>query len=633
MNSIKIDIEKSDMISTFASETFYESWKVFMRELLQNAMDSCNTKQALEWSWGTEFLEMEQADLLNSIREPYDAQILINYDSKAGMLSIEDNGIGINEHDVVNYLSKIGKSYYTSEDYLMQRLDYEPVSKHGIGLCSCFMVARALLIDSKKDKAVNTAWNVMEMQDLEPIMIKWFEAGSEIEYVPGSRKESGTKITLPIKPAYTQLINMDFLLWSVLHYTMYQPIPITITVDGKKKVLHQKEMEWRFPHTELLGATIIKVDDDMLEGYIAVYNQRHKGMFGESEIFQQNIRVTDHVETLDLRPHWLDNFTYQLNIKHRLLNMNYNRSTAARDDKLEELRQRIGQILIDKFGSNPIGMGQFLSDGRKSMLSEYELETELISRAVIISVFLKGRSVDVTIKTVINGFMGRKIKVALMSRGVFDYYIKNYPHEFKSFLVKYDMIVFDNNARVFVQFMSPYIENMEYIVSETPGVVYTVFDADMRQQKEPGEYRNSQWMVPKGCESPNVFCLIYNDQTEPFEIVLNPYNRNAALLIEGEKYEKVRELKAVIIENIKKRIISSQTKWDKILDFGGEAVEDYTLREPVSVQSIWCLEKEFPMAVNEFAAQKLTPREVSEYGLLSLYFSEDDFISWWLPPV
>ena len=60
MNSIKIDIEKSDMISTFASETFYESWKVFMRELLQNAMDSCNTKQALEWSWGTEFLEMEQ---------------------------------------------------------------------------------------------------------------------------------------------------------------------------------------------------------------------------------------------------------------------------------------------------------------------------------------------------------------------------------------------------------------------------------------------------------------------------------------------------------------------------------------------------------------------------------------------
>ena len=148
MNSIKIDIEKSDLISTYASETFYETWKVFMRELLQNAIDACNTKQALEWSWGTEFLEIEQADLLNSIREPYDARINITYDTSTNMLSVEDNGIGINEYDLIYYVSKIGKSYYASEDYSMQRLDYEPVSKHGIGLCSCFMVARALLIDS-----------------------------------------------------------------------------------------------------------------------------------------------------------------------------------------------------------------------------------------------------------------------------------------------------------------------------------------------------------------------------------------------------------------------------------------------------------------------------------------------------
>ena len=632
MNSIKIDIEKSDLISTYASETFYETWKVFMRELLQNAIDACNTKQALEWSWGTEFLEIEQADLLNSIREPYDARINITYDTSTNMLSVEDNGIGINEYDLINYVSKIGKSYYASEDYSMQRLDYEPVSKHGIGLCSCFMVARALLIDSKKDKAVNTAWNVMERQELEPIMIKWFEGGSEIEYVPGNRKEAGTKITLPIKPAYASLIDMDFLVWSVLHYTMYQPIPIYIRVDKEERVLHQKEMTWRFPHSEVLGTTVIKVDDDMLEGYIAIYNQRHKGMFGQSEIFQQNIRVTDYVETLDLRPHWLDNFTYQLNIKRRLLNMNYNRSTASKDEKLEELRQRIGQILIDRFGNNPIGMGQFLSDGRKSMLSEYELETELISRAVTISVFLKGRAVDVPIKTVINGFMGRKIKVASITRGLFDYYIKNYAHDFKNFIARYDMIVFENNVRVFIQFMSPYIENMEYVISDIPGVIYTEFDADMRQQKESSAYRDSCLIVPKGCESPNVFCMVSNEHTEPFEIILNPFNRNAALILEAEKYDKVRALKAVIIQNIKKRIISSQTKWDKIIDFGGEAVEDYTLSTPVSVQSIWCLEKEFPMALNQFIAEKLTAREISDYGLLSLFFSEDDFISWWLPP-
>lgn len=632
MNSINIDIEKSNMINIYASETFYDSWKVFMRELLQNAIDACNTKQALEWSWGTEFLEIEQANMLNSIREPYNARIVIKYDSASHMLSVEDNGIGINEHDIKEYVSKIGRSFYTSDDYTIQRLDYEPISRHGIGLCSCFMVARALLIDSKKDRAANTAWNVMDRQSLEPIMVKWFEDGDRLEYVPGSRKESGTKITLPIKPAYTQLINMDFIVESVLHYTMYQPIPIYILVDGEERVLHQKEMTWRFPHSEVLGTTVIKVDDEMLEGYIAVYNQRHKGMFGESEIFQQNIRVTEYEETLDLRPHWLENFTYQLNIKKRLLNLNFNRTTAVKDDKLEELRQRIGQILIDKFGNNPIGMGQYLSDGRKSMLSEYELETELISRAVTVSVFLKGRSVDVPIKTVINGFIGKKIRIALMPRGVFNHYIKNYSHDFKSFLTKYDMIVFENNVKVFSQFLSPYIERMEYAVGEVPGVIYTEIYADMRDKKEPSSYRNNCLRQPIGCESSNVFCLVSNEETKPFELILNPLNRNAAILMEAEKYDKVRQLKSIIVENIKKRIISSQTKWDKIIDFGGEVVEDYTLTNPVSIQSIWCLEKEFPMTLNAFIAERLSAREISEYGLLSLYFSEDDFIPWWLPP-
>lgn len=38
------------------------------QELLLNAMDACNVRQALEWSWGTEFLEMEQASQMRDVR-------------------------------------------------------------------------------------------------------------------------------------------------------------------------------------------------------------------------------------------------------------------------------------------------------------------------------------------------------------------------------------------------------------------------------------------------------------------------------------------------------------------------------------------------------------------------------------
>lgn len=66
MKSIDVELGKSNMLSLIASQQFYASWKVFIRELLLNAMDACNVRQALEWSY-TEFLEMEQASQMRDV--------------------------------------------------------------------------------------------------------------------------------------------------------------------------------------------------------------------------------------------------------------------------------------------------------------------------------------------------------------------------------------------------------------------------------------------------------------------------------------------------------------------------------------------------------------------------------------
>ena len=49
-------------------------------------------------------------------------------------------------------------------------------------MLSGFMVARALLIESRKDKSVNTAWNVTDRQTLEPVTAKWIEGAETMEY-------------------------------------------------------------------------------------------------------------------------------------------------------------------------------------------------------------------------------------------------------------------------------------------------------------------------------------------------------------------------------------------------------------------------------------------------------------------
>lgn len=633
MISIPIDINKSNMISTFATEEFYESWKVFVRELIQNAIDACNARNALEHSWGIEFLEYEQAKNLNEIRKNYKPHITISFDSSNKLFAIEDNGVGINVNDLEKYVAKVGTSYYDSEDFYKQRLNFEAISKHGLGLCACFMVTRGILIESKKDKSINTAWNVSEAQSLEPIMAKWLRSNDSLEYVIGKRKESGTKISMPIVTEYAEYITFDFLVDAVKHYTMYQPIPITIVCDNQSITLHQEKMQWRFPHTEVMGTTVISVDNELLEGYIAIYNAKQKHLFGDSEIFQQNIRITEHVETLALQPAWLENFTYQLNVKQRLLNMNLARTTAAKDENLKTLRRKIGQIIIKHF--NPVAptLGQYLSDGRRRMLTYYEAENDLISRAVSIRVFLKGQEVEVPIKTVVNGLMGKKIKIAIIKRDLFDHYKSGYSYSFKKFANEYDVAVFGPNTRVLIQFLTPYITQMRYVIEDSaPGVIYTAISADMTIQKDVKEYRDKIQLNPDGCDMPNVFCLVSNELTSPMEIILNPYNKNAKLLLDAQSYEKVRKLKATIVENIKQRILSTKRNWKKIVDYGGECIDEYKSDTALSIQSVWCLENKFANSINEYVAKSFSISELNTYGLTSLFFTDEDFISWWLPP-
>ena len=150
MKSIDVELGKSNMLPLIASQQFYASWKVFIRELLLNAMDACNVRQALEWSWGTEFLEMEQASQMRDVRAIYEPRIDITYSSDTRLFTIEDNGVGINEYDLEHFIAQIGASYYTSTDFFNQQLKYEPYSHYGIGLCSCFTVSKAVLIESKK---------------------------------------------------------------------------------------------------------------------------------------------------------------------------------------------------------------------------------------------------------------------------------------------------------------------------------------------------------------------------------------------------------------------------------------------------------------------------------------------------
>lgn len=120
------------------SHHLYSSPRVFVRELLQNAVDAITARRMFD----------------------ADAPALITLRAVGG-LTVTDTGIGLTEPEVHQFLATIGRSSKRDEDGLIQaRTDF--VGQFGIGLLACFVVAdeiTAVTRSAREPKAAAVEWH------------------------------------------------------------------------------------------------------------------------------------------------------------------------------------------------------------------------------------------------------------------------------------------------------------------------------------------------------------------------------------------------------------------------------------------------------------------------------------------
>ena len=129
-----LTMDQDRIIELLAGQNLYYDPGVFVRELLQNAVDSIFMRREVDPLFGEN-----------------EGKIIVHtwVDNEGfGWFRIEDNGIGMDKHILKDYLLKVGRSYYTSDEYKavmlhkVRKTDFTPISRFGIGLLSCFMVSR-----------------------------------------------------------------------------------------------------------------------------------------------------------------------------------------------------------------------------------------------------------------------------------------------------------------------------------------------------------------------------------------------------------------------------------------------------------------------------------------------------------
>ncbi|MFF0736398.1 HSP90 family protein [Streptomyces chartreusis] len=107
------------------SHHLYSSPRVYLRELLQNAVDALTARHAVE---------------------PHgNFGIRLYADGK--VVRVEDDGVGLTEADVHTFLATIGRSSKRADRIAEQRADF--IGQFGIGLLSCFLVADEIHVLSR----------------------------------------------------------------------------------------------------------------------------------------------------------------------------------------------------------------------------------------------------------------------------------------------------------------------------------------------------------------------------------------------------------------------------------------------------------------------------------------------------
>ncbi len=115
------------------SHHLYSSPKVYLRELLQNAVDAITARRA---------------------EEP-GAPAVVRLYAESGVLRVEDSGVGLTESDVHNLLATIGRSSKRAEGLQEARSDF--LGQFGIGLLACFVVAERIRVVSRSARTPDAA--------------------------------------------------------------------------------------------------------------------------------------------------------------------------------------------------------------------------------------------------------------------------------------------------------------------------------------------------------------------------------------------------------------------------------------------------------------------------------------------
>ena len=209
--------------------SLYSEREIFVRELISNASDAIDKKK---------YLALTNKSI-NDTSDPFEIKIEVN--SKENTIKISDNGIGMDEEDLINSLGTIARSgtkafleqFNKSKDE--KKEDVNLIGQFGVGFYASFMVADKVEVLSKK-AGTDKSW-------------KWISDGkSGYNIEKGEKTNSGTQLILHLKKDAKEFLEGTRIQFVVRKYSDHISYPVKMLEvskkDAKEETINEASALW-----------------------------------------------------------------------------------------------------------------------------------------------------------------------------------------------------------------------------------------------------------------------------------------------------------------------------------------------------------------------------------------------------
>ncbi|MBN1968059.1 MAG: molecular chaperone HtpG [Candidatus Delongbacteria bacterium] len=196
--------------------SLYSNKEIFLRELISNASDAID-KVKFEGLTNKEILENDEA-----------YKIKIGFNKDANIITIEDNGIGMNHDEIIENIGTIAKS--GTKEFIAKLKEVkeagqnstELIGQFGVGFYSAFMVSDKIVVESRKGG--------------EKEGVKWESTGkADFTIEPTEKQTRGTTITLYLKKDEEDFASEWKIKDIVRKYSDYISYPICMDIEREEK--------------------------------------------------------------------------------------------------------------------------------------------------------------------------------------------------------------------------------------------------------------------------------------------------------------------------------------------------------------------------------------------------------------